>query len=330
MDLVQGFLSQNFITGMLALILIPFFLIVLYVMALYVRASRRVKRLQTEAQMQANASTSAEAVADGLALLRQVREYSADELPDLSLLVPAAPSAPPPPDNRVTLHTGETITANPVLRVMRDPRDGRLLAVMEDGTGYRSLVDTPDAKRTFTRIMKELTTVVMEPDPLAGPPTPAATPAAVAPTTPIAATPPSQPELPTAADLLRSDPAPAPPPRATTTAPQAGNPLPGDLPSYKFDDNPATISRGIGGFKKVEFTPPPDLDIPSAIEAYLQWRLQTTGQFPGRQLHVLKAPDGGVRIRVDEHYFDFVDDITDPEAKAFIKQTIQEWQERQG
>lgn len=318
MDLIQGFFSQNFVSGMLALILIPFFLIVLYMMALYVRASRRVKKLSADAQ--ATAAASVNAGPSGLDLLREAREYSPEELPDLSLLVPpapaAAPAAPPPTDKRVKLHTGERIEAAPVLQVMRDPRDGRLLVVMEDGTGYRTLADTPEVRRTFTRVMKELSTVVTEADPLASAPAPAA--------------PPVEPALPSARDLLTTpDPAPAKT-TGTSTLPKIDGPLPGDLPSYKFDDNPALIVPGTAGFKKVEFTPPPAVDIPSAIEAYLQWRLQTTGQFPGRQLHVLKAPGGGVRIRVDDNYYDFVDDIADPEAKAFIKQSIQEWQERQG
>jgi hypothetical protein len=331
MDLIQGFFSQNFVSGMLALILIPFFLIVLYVMALYVRASRRVKKLSADAQ--ATATATATAAPSGLDLLREAREYSAEELPDLSLLVPPtptpAPAAPPPTDKRVKLHTGERIEAAPVLQVMRDPRDGRLLVVMEDGTGYRTLADTPDARRTFTRLMKELATVVTEADPLASAPAPEPTPAPAEPA-PVTAAPPAEPELPSARDLLTpADPDPAQT-TGTRTLPKVDGPLPGDLPSYKFDDNPALIVPGTAGFKKVEFTPPPAVDIPSAIEAYLQWRLQTTGQFPGRQLHVLKAPGGGVRIRVDDNYYDFVDDIADPEAKAFIKQSIQEWQERQG
>ncbi len=320
MDLIQGFFSQNFVSGMLALVLIPFFLIVLYVMALYVRASRRVKTLSA-----AQNSAPPAAAPNALELLREARDYSAEELPDLSLLVPpapaAAPAAPPPTDKRVKLHTGERIEAAPVLQVMRDPRDGRLLVVMEDGTGYRTLTDAPDARRAFTRLMKELSTVVTEADPLASPPAPAAS----APPAPAA-----EPALPSVRDVLSApDPAPAQT-TGTSALPKVAGPLPGDLPSYKFDDNPALIVPGTAGFKKVEFTPPPTVDIPSAIEAYLQWRLQTTGQFPGRQLHVLKAPDGGVRIRVDDHYYDFVDDIADPEAKAFIKQSIQEWQERQG
>ncbi len=314
MDLIQGFFSQNFVLGMLALVLIPFFLIILYLMALYVRASRRVKKLSAQQVQVAASSTS------GLDLLREARTYAEDELPDLSMLVPTAPTAAPhPDDNRVKLNTGGTIEATPLLRVMRDKRDGRLLVVMEDGLGYRSLVDVPDVRRTFTRVMKELATVVAEPDPLAH---------AAAPP-PQQTAPDPKPSVPTAGDLLSAS--TVPPSHSTTASvPKAAVPLPGDLPSYKFDDNPAVILPGTIGFKKVEFTPPPTVDIASAIEAYLQWRLQTTGRFPGRQIHVINAPGGGVRIRVDDQYFDFVDDITDPEAKAFIKQSIQEWQERQG
>jgi hypothetical protein len=314
MDLIQGFFSQNFVMGMLALVLIPFFLIILYLMALYVRASRRVKKLSAQQPQVAASSTG------GLDLLREARTYAEDELPDLSMLVPpASTAAPHPDDNRVKLNTGDIVEAAPLLRVMRDKRDGRLLVVMEDGLGYRSLVDVPDVRRTFTRVMKELATVVAEPDPL--------TQAAAPP--PQQTTPDPKPSVPTAGGPLSAS--AAPPPHSTTASvPKAVGPLPGDLPSYKFDDNPAVILPGTIGFKKVEFTPPPTVDIASAIEAYLQWRLQTTGLFQGRQIHVINAPGGGVRIRVDDQYFDFVDDITDPEAKAFVKQSIQEWQERQG
>jgi hypothetical protein len=314
MDLIQGFFSQNFVLGMLALVLIPFFLIILYLMASYVRASRRVKKLSAQ-QAQASAQAAASG-ASGLDLLREARAYAEEELPDLSMLVP-----PDLDDNRVKLNTGDTVEAALLLRVMRDKRDGRLLVVMEDGLGYRSLVNSPDVRRTFTRLMKELATVVNEPDPL--------TQAVAAPPQQAEPTAGSQPSVPTARDLM-STPAEPPSPSTTASVPKVAGPLPGDLPSYKFDDNPAVILPGTIGFKKVEFTPPPAVDVASAIEAYLQWRLQTTGRFPGRQIHVINAPGGGVRIRVDDQYFDFVDDITDPEAKAFIKQSIQEWQERQG
>jgi hypothetical protein len=38
---------------------------------------------------------------------------------------------------------------------------------------------------------------------------------------------------------------------------------------------------------------------------------------------------GGVQIQVDNSYFDAVGDVSDPEIRAFLSATIEEWQERQ-
>lgn len=321
MDTIQGFLSQNFVPGLLAMICLPATALLGYIVFAYVRAARRVKQLVQQ-------PVAATAVPTGLSLLQEARTeptYNADELPDLDILVPAKPKAAP--INRapraiettaqsVRLHTGSNAKAVELLTVMRDESDGRLMVLVGE-KAYRTLSDAPDAKREFTRVMKELSSVIMSVDDSSSPETAVKV-------------------MPLGTDVLSfgqllSTPPPTPPAAPkTTTAPKVAGPLPGDLPSYKFDDNPSTIRAGRAGFKKVEFTPPPTIDIPSAIEAYLQWRLSTTGMFEGRELHVINAPGGGVRIRVDNEYYDFVDDVADPEAKAFIKEAIAEWQERQG
>lgn len=315
MDTISGFFSQNMVPGLLALVLIPFVLIIIYIIFLYAKATRRVKTMQQGVPLVA-------ANGLGLAELQAARASepaSLDDMPDLSVLSVTPPARGKAPDpSLVTLQNGLTTRAKSLLTVMRDESDGQLLVVI-DGKGYRSLAAAADAKRDFTRVMKELSSVIMQPE--------ATSEQAHEPFRPPA-------PLASAADLLAdaqpvSVPTEAPSVRPAV-APRAAGVLPGDLPSYKFDDNPAVIRGGVGGFKKVDFVAPPTIDIPSAIEAYLQWRLSTTGLFAGRQLHVLSAPGGGVRIRVDENYYDFVDDIEDGAAKAFIKDTIAEWQDRQG
>lgn len=328
MNELQGFLNQPFVPGMLAMACVPGLLLVLYIVFAYVRAARRVSR--------SSASASAPADKSGIELLNQVRsapDYEEDELPALDALLtpgPAAAAAVPAPQGprtipaepvSVLLSGGGMTRAKEVISVMRDEADGHLLVLVGD-KAYRSLVNHPEVKKEFTRVMKELSTVVMQAEPSVQ----QSAAAPEAPVKPSAATA-EPPTLPTAGELLRA----APPASASRKpVPPAAGPLPGDLPSYKFDDNPATIQRGRLGVKKVEFVPPPTMDIPSAIEAYLQFRLAHSDEFQGREMHVSSAPGGGVRIRVDDSYYDFVDDIADPAAKAFIKQTIAEWQERQG
>jgi len=135
---------------------------------------------------------------------------------------------------------------------------------------------------------------------------------------------------------------PASPKRQTTEReqapiPPAANPapnvprgtLPGDLPSYRFDDNPATIHKNrMGGVKKVEFEAPPPVDIASAIENYLQFKIGQTPDMQGRRIHIRPSISGGVRILVGDASYDFVDEVPDAEVRSFIQVAIAEWQSR--
>jgi hypothetical protein len=267
-------------------------------------------------------------------------------LPDLDMILQAADAAeqvqnPEPIDDgmhAITMNTGQETRAEAMLMVLRDARDGRLLVKIGD-TGYRSLKDTGEPKRHFTSIMKELSQYILAED------TSEAV-ASKAPQPPVQETPqePLPSETPTPSvdtddvqddsqdvDASEGDETTTPPKKTSTvTVPTlADGSVPGDLPSYRFDDNPAKIEKKRGGRVKVEFTPPPDLDIPSAIEAYLQYKIQYAPEFQGRNIHVLPAIHGGVRIRVGEDYFDAVSDVTDDEVRAFLQETIAEWQERQ-
>jgi hypothetical protein len=302
------FFQQGIVQALMLIILVPLFLLALYLASVYVRWARR-----------RNAPAPAEAVrSDALAQLRQASTLSDDDLPDLDLLAPAPPARPQ--DGMVTLASGNLARATTALAVLRDERDGRLM-VQIDGKAYRSLADAPEAKREFTRLMKELSAVIMQADD--NPPTESA-----------------QAPTPSVADIMRPSapkpPAPPAPPKPAKETPTLDLPkapkeasVPGDLPSYRFDDNPAIITKGRVGVK-VDFVPPPDVDIPTAIEQFLQYKLHQTGMFPNRQIHVLAALGGGVRIRVDETYYEFVDDVAEDDVRAFIKAAIAEWQDRQG
>ena len=101
--------------------------------------------------------------------------------------------------------------------------------------------------------------------------------------------------------------------------------MPGDLPSFKLDDNP--YERPKRGQKK-EVKPVPELNIAGAIEAYLQYKLHNTPEYAGHSIHIYPSPDGGVSIEVDGRYYDAVGDIPDTEVREFIAGAIQEWQDR--
>jgi hypothetical protein len=182
-----------------------------------------------------------------------------------------------------------------VLHVLRDPRDGRLMVEI-NGTAYRTFIGEPDAKETFVTTMRELSNVVVKADD--NPPQPDETPAAPPPPRPRHS---------------------APPPPVSTEGD-----MPGDLPSYRMEDNLRPSRTG-----RYESTPVPDLNIANAIEAYLQHKLKHTPEYAGLNLHVQSAPGGGVRIQVGDRYYEAVSDIEDDDIREFLSETIQEWQSRQ-
>jgi hypothetical protein len=292
-----------------------------------------LRQAQTEAAMEEAISISSD--------LPPVssRKLDTGDLPDLGMLLsptsikkdlPPPMSAPKPvpvrqiPDapQRLKLNTGDTTNAKEIITVLRDENDGRLM-VQIGTTGYRSLLDSPEAKKLFTTLMKELSTSIMTPD--------SRLTAADA----IAA--PSSSSL----DALRGlgEPLVAPKPAAPVLSeprrtiappPMADGSVPGMLPSYKFDDNPAKVSfRRDGTVKKVDFVAPPAADIPSAIEAYLQYKIQYTPEYHDAQIHIRPGLGGGVRIQVGDLFYDAVDDVEDDNVRAFLKEAIAEWQERQ-
>ena len=62
------------------------------------------------------------------------------------------------------------------------------------------------------------------------------------------------------------------------------------------------------------------------IEAILQEHLLTLPHMHGRSLHILNSHDGGVQIKVDDTYYDSVNDVQDDEIKAVLQTAIQEWE----
>jgi len=261
---------------------------------------------------------------------------SAADLADrLSVPTPAprpAPTVNTLPTGTVTVKLGDgtPAPADPVLAVLRDKADGRLLVHL-NGVAYRTLIDQTDARKTFTALMKELAQAVAEtppPRPSSTAPAPAVDTMEEIPLPPL-----DDFDLPDV-DALVSLPneSPAQPRRPAAPIKDATQPQGTfDLPDYRTLAKNDGITPG-GGFLrrgKLELSPLPELNIAGAIEAYLQHKLSQSNAFAGREIHVHPATDGGVVIEVDGMYFESVNDVSDDAARKFISAAIQEWQERQ-
>jgi hypothetical protein len=209
----------------------------------------------------------------------------------------------------VKLADGSMIHAQEAMIVLRDPRDGKLIVQMSD-TGYKTLDTASGLRANFVGLMQELEDLASG---VNAAPAPAVEPLAVEAAAPVQAAP--APAVPPSVS--------APPPSPTGTSV-----MPGDLPKYS-EMKDEIKSRGAFRAAKSEMPPIPELNIPAAIEAYLQYKKQFSPEYAQRSIHVLPAPGGGVRIEVDGTYFESVGDVADPEVRAFLQATIQEWQKRQ-
>ena len=280
-----------------------------------------------------------ESTLDTLSVLREASPESSnavpaaeEDLPDLDLLMSELANKPAPEPapvvaqrplnglHDITLNTGTTTTAKEVLTILRDENDGRLLVQIGD-KGYRTLKHETAMRQKFSTLMKELSQVIMTDDgsntrKKAAESAPTSDEVHIA--EPAAQSIPVTPEPPEPAPPVQS----APPPPARDGA------MPGDLPSYKFDDNPAQIKNRRFSNPKVEFDAPPEVNIASAIESYLQHKIMHTPEYRGRGIHIRPALNGGVRIEVDGQSYDFVDEITDSGVRNFVQSAIAEWQER--
>jgi hypothetical protein len=190
----------------------------------------------------------------------------------------------------IRLADGAVIHAAEAMVLLRDPRDGRLIVHVGD-TGYKSLDGAAGVRAAVNAAVGELTHLL------------------------------NTGEHKRSVDAQPSRPAPLPPPTGT-------NAMPGDLPRYtELKDE--KVSRGAFRPHKTEMPVIPELNIPAAIEAYLQYKKGFTDEYAHRSIHVLPAIGGGVRIEVDGTYYDSVGDVADSEVRAFLQATIQEWQKRQ-
>lgn len=238
----------------------------------------------------------------------------------------------------VQLNTGQIAPANEVLTILRDADDGKLI-LQVGNTAYRTLADDASIKGLFTQVMKELAGTITKPDS-----TPPERKRYVVgqPQTPTPATPPTKqspkqeqpaPEVASIRDLLGDNEpeaeAPKPSRPAAPPPPTPDGKMPGDLPSYKLDDNPLKTEKTGRFSQKTEAEALPELDLAAAIETYLQYKLQHTPEYAGRQIHIHGTPTGAIRIQVDDTFYDFVDEVADSDVRQFLQATIAEWQERQ-
>lgn len=241
----------------------------------------------------------------------------------------------------IQLSTGQIAPAQEVITILRDEDDGKLIIQVGD-TAYRTLAGDAGVKSLFTQVMKELAGTITKPD--STPPTrkryvvgQSETPKQTQSEAPTKPKETAKSEVASIRDLLSHDSEPeitkpAQQPRPSTPPPTPPTPsgvMPGDLPSYKLDDNPLKTEKKGRFSSKTEAEAPPELDLAAAIETYLQYKLQHTPDYAGRQIHIHGTPTGAIRIQVDQNYYDFVDEIADVEVRQFLQDTIAEWQERQ-
>jgi hypothetical protein len=203
----------------------------------------------------------------------------------------------------VARQDGSQTDAQELLLLMRDEASGRLLLLLSGAALEQfSAADDPQRAR-FTSLMQEFaaqTGMVAMPAP------------ADRPTPPPASDPDFRPTPPPVA------------PRPISTAPMGNF----DLPKYREMED-TVKPGGFGRRSKVEHQPVPELNIAGAIESFLQHKLSITGGLPGHHVHVKAAPNGGVRIEVDGRSFEAVSDVSDPEIRQYLQDTIAEWQARQ-
>lgn len=264
---------------------------------------------------------------------------SSMDMPDLNMLMhtPAAPPKPAPvvrsasptpapaPQRQARKGTfavvpkdGSATEAVEVLTLLRDVMDGSLIVQMGD-TAYQNVNSDPVFKEKFNRLMRELGTLINKP---ASEIAEQQTQAAISDVTI------NEPSIPPVADsIAAAEPSFLAPKKSVRPPPvTVDGKMPGDLPSFKLDDNP--MQKLKRGQKATELSPVPEINIAGAIEAYLQYKLSHSSTFAERSIHIYPAPGGGVSIEVDGQYFDAVSDVTDSSVREFLSDTISEWQER--
>ncbi|MCU0499774.1 MAG: hypothetical protein MUF87_20675 [Anaerolineae bacterium] len=220
------------------------------------------------------------------------------------------------PDPVLILVDGTHTRALEVFRVVRDARNGHWL-IQVDEIGYP--LDHASVKGKLAQLIAQVNTTPrpipqeLNPDQFAEDDLP-----------PLDAL--DEPDL----DLLSMLPPPVSKPLNTQIrkTPPTLDPNTAKLPNYREASEPQVTSRGLFG-SKIEYKPVPELNLAAAIEAYLQQKLYQTGRYRGRSIHVHASESGGVIIQVDDSYYEAVGDVSDPEIRQFMAETIAEWQESQ-
>lgn len=226
-------------------------------------------------------------------------------LPDIDQLTPAAAPQRPSGTFRLTLTSGESVEAAEVMVLLRNMTDGSLIAQIGDKS-YTCPPNDADADflRRYTIAVRDLPAASADaprsPRPVPTTPPPAAVPSA-----------------------------PSPAAKSAAIAPAAAGSsteIPGDLP--KFTSPESTEAPRLGR-RPTATAPIPEINVAASIESYLQFRLSTDERFAGRNIHLLPAGADGVRIEVDGQTFQHIDEVTDPSAQAFLRETVADWQSRQ-
>lgn len=311
----SSFMQQPFVSGILSLMCLFVLLLVGVIVALvYVR--RRKARIQAEQAAPVTFDQTGHDMPD-LGMLVETPPAPVIATPSMPVAQPiAAPARPTRKGTAViAVNDGDASEAVEVMSILRDVMDGRLLVQMGDKT-FQNINNDAEFKERFNKLMRELAQVAQRPGTPAAPPS---EPTAVEPAAQEA-------EAPTPlASLVNEPPPPSTPKYTPPPPPMADGRMPGDLPSYRLEDNPLQErKRG----QKMEVKPVQEVNIAGAIEAYLQYKIQRTPEYAGRSLHIYPSPDGGVSIEVDGKFYDAVGDVADADARAFIAGAIQEWQER--
>jgi len=320
------FLGQPFISTILSILCLVLVLLIVTITALaYVRRRKAQQKLATS-------TTPSFVSANDYA-------FSNHDMPDLNLLT-HTPTPPPAPAPMPAKPTPQVVTPAPirsarkgtftvvpkdggsteaveVLTILRDVVDGKLIVQMGEKSYYNINTDT-EFKERFGKLMREVGQLVGK---VASAPVEAAQP--------ITSTDPEidPAPLPSVSDLMQSnEPTFLAPKKPAVTPPAAmSGSLPGDLPSFKLDDNPMQkLKRG----RKADLPPVPEINIAGAIEAYLQHKISLTPDYSDHSIHIHPAPGGGVSIEVDGKYFEAVSDVSDPAVREFLSDTIAEWQDR--
>jgi hypothetical protein len=71
------------------------------------------------------------------------------------------------------------------------------------------------------------------------------------------------------------------------------------------------------------------LTIADQIEDLLQARLADLPSFQGRTIHVRPSIEGGVRIEIDDKFYDGIGDVDDPAVRELLGDVVREWESQQ-